>query len=198
MRGRRGERAQVTSYAMVPRRSAHSQARDLLVALAADQDNLVAGLHLSTRPAVDEDLVHRDGTSDRPAPATDQHLTAHLGQPAWRPVAVTNRDGGDDRGDRKAVVQAIGEALAGGDLLGIRDFGLEGQCRHQRPDGGVASHRRSRCQAVDGDPRPDHLVAGGGVHEAPAELAAWRRRGRVPPAASAPITPSKLASCPAV
>ena len=49
---------------MVPSRVAHSQAPTCLVALAAEEDDLVAHGHRPVVAAVDHELVHGDGAGD--------------------------------------------------------------------------------------------------------------------------------------
>ena len=71
---------------------------DALVALVAQQDDLVAGAHGGVGAAVDHELVHGDDADHRPALAADQHLLR-------RPAAASGtrrrrspmRHGGDRR-----------------------------------------------------------------------------------------------------
>ncbi len=60
--------------------------RDLLVTLAADEDDLVADLDVVVA-AVDHELVHGHDAQDRPATGTDQHLPADEAQATGTPSA---------------------------------------------------------------------------------------------------------------
>src|SRR5205823_1256797 len=86
---------------------------DLLVALAADEDDLVTGSHVAVGAAVDHELVHRHRAGDRVAAAADQHFTADERQAPSDAVGVAGGHGGDDRVVVEAIPQAIGDPVAG-------------------------------------------------------------------------------------
>ena len=65
-----------------------------LVALPAEEHDLVARLHVAEVGDVDGDHVHRHGADDRHAPAANQHVAA-AAQPRVEAVGVAGRHDGD-------------------------------------------------------------------------------------------------------
>ena len=165
--------------------------RDPLVALPAEQHDLVAALHRVVA-AVDHQLVHRDGADDRPAAAADQHVAVRR-QAAAHAVGVAQRHGRDVGVGGELVAQPVGQPVAGGQPLDERHPGLQrhapGAARRQVVDAGA------RRDAVDAMPARTNDRRAPGWASAPAELAAWT--ATPPSVGSAASTSSSRASWPA-
>src|SRR5581483_5669861 len=111
--------------------------RDGVLPLPAEEHDLGADLDAGggvavARPEVDEQLVHGDRPGDGPASPADEHLAAHLAEPAGDTVGVADRHGHHGRGDVEAVAQAVGQPLSGHQPPHIADPGLEAEGGLQR------------------------------------------------------------------
>ena len=162
----------------MPRRSAHSSRADRLVALAADQHDLVADARPVVVAAVDHELVHRDDADDRAAAAADQHLAAGEPKAPRHAVGVADRHGGDDasaldarsaarrrRARRRGTVFTY-DTRAFSDIAGRRSTPAVERRRRARC-------RRRRCRSARG------RSARRGWASAPAELAACTSGGSI-------------------
>ena len=187
------------SYAMVPRRSRPLGGGDLLVALAADEHDLVADLDGDVAE-VDQQLVHRDHADDRAAPAADQHLAAGEAEVAGHAVGVARGHGRDpSRRARPPTAGRRTRVRPAASVFTMRDRGPAATARAAARPGVVGERGRGR-EAVAGDADAHEVVARAAgtveqarrvrrVHERRAEPA--RRRARRAPRRSG-------ASCSAV
>ena len=142
---------------MVPSRSAQSSAVITLVALAAEQHDLVAHLHRGVRAAVDHQLVHRHHAHDRAPQSVHEHLAPGPEQPAWHTVGVAEGHRRHHRGAIEPMTPPVGDAVARRDRPHVADPGLQG---HRGTElGRHRGHARRRCEPVDRDAGPHERVA---------------------------------------
>src|ERR671918_755551 len=133
----------------------HVLRADLLVALPAEEDDLVAGTN-QVIAAVDHQVVHGHGPGDRVAAAADQD-PAHVRQRPHVAVGVADRHRGDGRLTLQPVAVAVRDGLAGREPPHHRDPGAK---RHGRAEVNGALQLRPREDPVHPDAHPDQVEVG--------------------------------------
>src|SRR5919106_650983 len=133
----------------------HFLGADLLVALPAEEDDLVAGTD-QVIAAVDHQVVHGHGPGDRVAAAADQDPAPVRRRPNV-PGGVADRHGGEGRPTLQPVAVAVRDGLAGREPPHHRDPGAK---RHGRAEVNGALQLRPREDPVHPDAHPDQVEVG--------------------------------------
>ncbi len=129
---------------------------DPLLALATDQNRLLARFDVGLRSEVDRDVVHRHSADERMAAAAYEDVGV-VGEGAADAVAVAKRDHPDPGVHRRRPLAPVAGAGAGGEPLDVGDVRVQ---RERRPQALLGRVVLKGVEPVDGHPAPRHPVVG--------------------------------------